>query len=201
MKNRPAFYHRFSQLLAFALLFATLQGHAQALSVDVTPPPEPDELWLLLNQDEQRLQVMLGDYPVVYYQNVAWGRGGVGVKQRQGDQVTPVGDFRIRWINRNSKYRVFLGFDYPNRSYADLGLRSGTLTPYEHKQIINAWSLDKVPPQSTALGGSLGIHGLGNADADIHNRLNWTSGCVALNNVQIDHLMELVSIGTRVIIQ
>jgi len=196
MKNRLAIIFCFCLTLLCAAL-----SPASAASINLSPPPEPDELWLLLNQKEQRLEVMLGDVPVVFYQNIAWGRGGIGLKQRQGDAITPVGSFRIRWINRNSKYRIFLGFDYPNLSYAERGLRTGALTPIEHRKIVTAWDRNKVPPQSTAIGGALGIHGLGNADADIHSRLNWTSGCVALNNAQIDHLIQLVSIGTRVVIQ
>ncbi len=194
MKNRFAII--FS--LCIALLVSVLPSMALA---ELSPPPEPDEVWLKLNKDEQRLQVMLGDYAVVHYHNISWGRGGIGVKQRQGDKVTPVGSFRIRWINRDSKFRVFFGFDYPNPTYADMGLSKGALTPVQHNEIIKAWQTEKVPLQSTALGGALGIHGLGNADAEVHQNLNWTNGCIALNNAQIDHLASLVSIGTRVLIK
>lgn len=186
--------------LCIALLLGTMQSTALAAAVNISPAPEPDEIWVLLNRQEQRLEVMLGDYPVVYYKNIAWGSGGVGVKKRQGDEVTPVGSFRIRWINRDSKYRLFFGFDYPNPTYADQGLRTGALTPQQHNKIVKAWKQKKIPLQGTALGGALGIHGLGKANPEIHQMLNWTNGCIALNNTQIDHLAELVSIGTRVVI-
>lgn len=186
--------------LYLALLFGAMYNPALAETVVLTPPPEPDEIWVRLNPGEQRLEVLLGDYPVVYYKNVAWGRGGIGFKKRQGDEITPVGSFRIRWINRDSKYRIFFGFDYPNPTYAEQGLRTGALTPQQHNKIVEAWSQNKVPLQSTAIGGALGIHGLGRADLEIHQMLNWTNGCIALNNTQIDHLAELISIGTRVVI-
>lgn len=166
----------------------------------VLPTPEPDEIWVQLNAGEQRLEVMLGDQPVVYYKNVAWGSGGIGVKQRQGDEVTPVGSFRVRWINRDSKYRVFFGFDYPNPNYAERGLRTGALTPRQHNKIVRAWEREQIPPQRTAIGGSLGIHGLGRANPEIHAMMNWTDGCIALNNTQIEHLAGLISVGTRVVI-
>ncbi len=190
----------FWRLCAILLLGSSL-GLAQATSIASSRTDNPEELWLLINATEQRLQVMLGEKPVVYYRNISWGRGGIGIKQRKGDSVTPVGSFRIRWINRDSKYRLFFGFDYPTPSYADRGLQSGSLTTAQHKKIVNAWKKDNVPLQGTAIGGALGIHGLGSADADIHQRVNWTGGCIALNNAQIDHLSRLVDIGTRVVIQ
>lgn len=185
-------------ILAVPLVASVLSMDAVASRIDPLPAAEPDELWLLLNPKDQQLEVMLGDYPIVHYRNVSWGRGGIGVKQRQGDEVTPIGSFRIRWINRDSKYRLFFGFDYPNQTYADRGLRDGALTPAQYNKIVSAWQQDQVALQSTALGGAVGIHGLGNADLSIHQKLNWTAGCIALNNAQIDHLAKLVSIGTRV---
>lgn len=184
--------------LCAMLLLASSLGLTQAASFATHSADSPEELWLLINATEQRLQVMLGENPVVYYRNISWGRGGIGIKQRQGDSITPVGSFRIRWINRDSKYRLFFGFDYPTPSYADRGLEAGSLTAMQHKKIVNAWKQDGVPLQGTAIGGALGIHGLGDADAAIHQQVNWTGGCIALNNAQIDHLSGLVTIGTRV---
>ncbi|MGB0867094.1 MAG: L,D-transpeptidase family protein [Granulosicoccaceae bacterium] len=192
MKNRFDLVLR----LSIALIFGAMLSSARASNASV----EPDEIWLQLNPTEQRLEVMLGEHPVVYYKNVAWGSGGIGLKQRQGDEVTPVGSFRVRWINRDSKYRLFFGFDYPNPSYANQGLRSGALTPQQHNKIVRAWEREQIPPQTTAIGGSLGIHGLGRANPEVHAVANWTNGCIALNNTQIEHLAGLISVGTRVVI-
>lgn len=155
----------------------------------------------MLNPDKQRLQVMRGTRVIVLYNNVSWGRGGVGVKQRVGDNVTPIGEFRVRWINEDSKFKLFFGFDYPSPHYAQLGLKRGDLDTDQYGSIIEASRRGKVPLQNTVLGGALGIHGLGNADQGIHSAAHWTQGCIALDNRQIAHLAQYVKVGTRVVIQ
>jgi lipoprotein-anchoring transpeptidase ErfK/SrfK len=54
------------------------------------------------------------------------------------------------------------------------------------------------PPQETSLGGYLGIHGIGDGDKEIHESVNWTDGCIAINNEQLMELADWVKIGTRV---
>jgi L,D-peptidoglycan transpeptidase YkuD (ErfK/YbiS/YcfS/YnhG family) len=58
--------------------------------------------------------------------------------------------------------------------------------------------LGQIPPQDTPLGGQIGIHGLGSADARVHEFFDWTHGCIALTNSQIDHLSQIVDTGTLV---
>jgi L,D-peptidoglycan transpeptidase YkuD (ErfK/YbiS/YcfS/YnhG family) len=48
------------------------------------------------------------------------------------------------------------------------------------------------------LGGQIGIHGLGSGDIKVHEVFDWTHGCIALTNSQIDHLSQLVDTGTVV---
>jgi lipoprotein-anchoring transpeptidase ErfK/SrfK len=56
----------------------------------------------------------------------------------------------------------------------------------------------KTPPQHTPLGGYIGIHGVGSGDPEVHRAYNWTNGCVALTNAQIDILAEWARAGTPV---
>ncbi|MEM6986417.1 MAG: L,D-transpeptidase [Pseudomonadota bacterium] len=163
--------------------------------------PEREEVWVLLNPEKQRLQVMRGTRAIVLYNNVSWGRGGVGVKKRAGDNVTPIGEFRVRWINEDSKFKLFFGFDYPSPHYAHLGFIRGDLSPAQYGSIMESSRRGKVPLQNTQLGGALGIHGLGDADDSIHYATNWTQGCIALDNSQISHLAKYVRVGTRVVIK
>ena len=58
----------------------------------------------------------------------------------------------------------------------------------------------QTPPQNTALGGYIGIHGLGNRDPAIHKKMNWTDGCIALTDEQIEQLAQWIDVGTRVVI-
>ena len=46
--------------------------------------------------------------------------------------------------------------------------------------------------------GNIGIHGVGSGDLDVHREYNWTNGCVALTNAQIDILAQWAHIGTPV---
>lgn len=48
------------------------------------------------------------------------------------------------------------------------------------------------------IGGQIGIHGLGAGDKEIHKVFNWTHGCIALTNEQIDQLTRWVGKGTVV---
>jgi lipoprotein-anchoring transpeptidase ErfK/SrfK len=77
-------------------------------------------------------------------------------------------------------------------------LHQGTINLATYNSIITAHRYHQVPPQNTPLGGRIGIHGLGRADAKIHKTMNWTHGCIALTNGQIDHLSQWVDTGTRV---
>ena len=61
-----------------------------------------------------------------------------------------------------------------------------------------------MPPQNTRLGGYIGIHGVGEVTREkmkIHRAVNWTDGCIALTNKDINTLRKYVSIGTPVIIR
>ena len=58
--------------------------------------------------------------------------------------------------------------------------------------------MGKTPPQDTPLGGQIGIHGIGNGDQDIHHNYNWTNGCIALTNEQIDQLGKWIKPGVLV---
>ncbi|MDZ7736419.1 MAG: L,D-transpeptidase [Gammaproteobacteria bacterium] len=62
-----------------------------------------------------------------------------------------------------------------------------------------------MPPQNTALGGYIGIHGIGEVNDEkimtFTQGQNWTAGCIALTNEQISELRQFVSIGTRIVIR
>ena len=62
----------------------------------------------------------------------------------------------------------------------------------------------RTPPQNTRLGGAIGIHGIGEETADklhIHDNLDWTEGCIALRNAEINELRPFLGLGTRVVIR
>ncbi len=160
------------------------------------PPREP---WLLVDTKKDALIVMQGNRQVKAFPQVAFGSSGVGVKSGRGDNKTPLGVFRVGWINDNSRFKKFIGLDYPNLDYAERALRERKIDALTYERIRAAWIKGYTPPQDTPLGGQIGIHGVGYGNPGIHNAgINWTSGCIALDNRQIDVLRPWVKVGMRV---
>lgn len=153
----------------------------------------PSDLWVRVDKSERLLTVLSGETPLVHWPT---GLGGAptGDKVRQGDQKTPVGTFRIVTRNPKSSYHLFLGISYPNTADAERGRDAGWLTDSEVDAIASATASGEKPLWNTTLGGAIGIHG-GGGSAD------WTLGCMALDNHQIDELWDLAPHGTRVDIQ
>jgi L,D-peptidoglycan transpeptidase YkuD (ErfK/YbiS/YcfS/YnhG family) len=109
------------------------------------------------------------------------GRNWVGDKRRSGDKATPEGIYRIsnKYQGRETPYYKALRIDYPraeDREEFRTELAKGTI------------------PASSRIGGGIEIHGGGGKGVD------WTEGCVALTNSEIDLVYSLVKIGTTVTI-
>lgn len=160
-----------------------------------------EDVWLLVDTQKLQLEVKRGSKTVMLFENIAIGRKGSGIKTHVGDDVTPLGEYHIAWINENSPYYRFFGFDYPNKSNAKEGLAWGLIDPRAYRRIIEAHDAGEIPPQNTTLGGQIGIHGLGKANERIHRLMNWTQGCIALTNQQIDKLIPWIKKGTKVKVQ
>ncbi|MFA7098089.1 MAG: L,D-transpeptidase [Gammaproteobacteria bacterium] len=156
--------------------------------------------WLLVDTAARSLSVIQDGVIREQFNNIAYGSGGVADVRLRGERKTPRGEFRIAWVNEKSPFRLFFGFDYPNIDYSKKALQSGRIDWDTYVDILLASARQRVPPQDTILGGHIGIHGLGRANPDIHQEFNWTEGCIALTNEQIERLSHWVRIGTRVVI-
>lgn len=120
-----------------------------------------------------------------YYQNkliktykIALGGNPKGHKQFEGDQKTPEGIYSIESKNPNSDYHKNLGVSYPNE-----------------QDIKFAKAHGKSP------GGAIKIHGLPIGWGGLgkyHYLKDWTLGCIAVNNDEIDELYKAVKIGTKI---
>ncbi|GAB6139526.1 L,D-transpeptidase family protein [Methylosoma difficile] len=157
-----------------------------------------DDLWLLVDTKARKIEVKKGDKTVETIDKIAIGRGGAGVKNHRGDNITPFGDYRIGWVGEKSMFKRFFGLNYPSVQDAENALRRKVIDEYTYNRIVYAHQFHQIPPQNTPLGGQIGIHGLGSADKRVHEVFDWTHGCIALTNTQIDHLSQLVSPGTLV---
>ncbi len=161
-------------------------------------PKAEENIWLSIDTQKLQLEIKQGNKTLAVMKNIAIGRNGAGFKQSVGDDITPLGDYKITWVNVNSLFHRFYGFNYPSEKNADQALSAGLLDQQAHAAIIAAHRQHKTPPHSTPLGGRIGIHGLGNADERIHNLVNWTHGCIALTNAQIDRLAPWITDNMRV---
>jgi murein L,D-transpeptidase YafK len=109
------------------------------------------------------------------------GANALGVKRRQGDRATPEGRYRIvkKKDRGQSTYHRALLLDYPNDQ--------------DRKRFAAAKRRGEIP-RGAAIGGLIEIHGDGGRGQ------NWTEGCVALANPDMDDLFARVPVGTRVTI-
>ncbi len=153
---------------------------------------------IIVDTRAETLTVMRGDTVIKTFPDIAIGRYGKTYFKHQGDNKTPLGNYRIGWINRDSRYYIFLGLTYPDQEAADRGLVDERISEAQWQEIRRALKAGKIPPQKTPLGGYIGIHGLGQGDMTVHQQYNWTNGCVALTNAEIDQLLQWVRIGTPV---
>ncbi len=125
---------------------------------------------------------------------IGLGLNPVPDKEREGDRATPEGEFYIFTKNPRSAFHLSLGVSYPNIEDAERGLKTGLITRAQRDTIVRAIKRKQGPPQYTALGGLIYIHGNG-ASSD------WTWGCVALENEDIEELYQAIPVGTPVTIK
>lgn len=178
-------------LLAFLL---ALLLPLQAVSAD------DEEIWLQVDTQALEVRLMRGRAVLRVYEDIAIGRFGTTSDKRHLDGKTQLGEFRINRIKHDSSFHRFFGINYPRLDQAERALQQGRLSLADFQAIRQAIRAHRAPPQNTALGGHLGIHGIGAGDPTVHSEYNWTQGCVALTNAQIDELTPWLKLGTRVVI-
>jgi murein L,D-transpeptidase YafK len=150
-----------------------------------------------VRKSERRLVARCNPGPALVMK-IALGRQPVGPKTRKGDQRTPEGSYVVSGPAIRNRFHRFIPIDYPSRHDADVGLESGTISAAEHARILALHSHDRPPPQDTALGGELGLHGEGPRWRGESAALDWTFGCVAMRDHEIDFLAQRVHVGTPV---
>jgi hypothetical protein len=162
------------------------------------PDNVENSVWLLIDTKSHKIEVKKGAFTIETLDGIAIGRKGAGIKSHRGDNITPHGEYRIGWIGEKSQFRKFFGLTYPSVQDAEIGLKHGVISQDDYYNIKVAQELNQIPPQDTPLGGQIGIHGLGSGDIRVHQVFDWTHGCIALTNTQIDHLSQWLDTGTVV---
>jgi murein L,D-transpeptidase YafK len=158
---------------------------------------------LIIWKSQYTVTLYRGDTPIKTYRAV-FGKGFLeGDKRMEGDKRTPEGEFYICTMNRSKRFYKFLGLSYPDLKHAEYGLKSGIISLSDYVLIKRAIDERQTPPWDTRLGGAVGIHGRapeGGAGRQSFIARNWTDGCIALDNADVDELFDTVSLGTPVTI-
>lgn len=190
-------------------LLSVLAGYAKADGIaDVATAPamhylgQPDYA-IEIDKSDRVLVVKHGTRVERRFQ-IATGKGGLGDKRIRGDNKTPLGTYHITDFNEGSSFELFMRLNYPNLKDAFFGLKNRLITRGDFDRIVDALRADQRPPQNTPLGGAIGIHGLGEETAErlkVHRVLDWTQGCIALDNRDVNELRHYVKVGTKVVIR
>ena len=169
-------------VLAFALILGTSSlcvargGPAAQLPTSTVSQVQKVDSVLILKK-EHVLELFAGGKVIRTYK-VALGRGGLAPKEREGDARTPEGHYVIDARNADSHYHRALHVSYPSVDDRKRAAKRG------------------VPP-----GGAIMIHGLPNGMEWLgasHRLYDWTLGCIAVTDDEIDEIWELVPVGTPV---
>lgn len=115
---------------------------------------------------------------VIRTYRVALGGTPVGAKEQQGDHKTPEGHYILDRRNPKSQFYKAMHISYPNEQ-----------------------DRRKAKKKGTSPGGDIMIHGLPNGMGSLgaaHRAVDWTDGCIAVTNSEIDEIWELVADGTPI---
>jgi len=127
----------------------------------------------------KRVILLMNNGEILRAYRVSLGKQPVGRKTRQGDQKTPEGTYVIDSRITDSKFYLALHISYPNDS-----------------DVKNAQRLGVEP------GGDIMIHGLpnglGKKVGKLHRLTDWTDGCIAVTNSEIEEIWQMVSDGTPI---
>jgi len=132
---------------------------------------------ILVLKSKRQLQLIKNGQVEKVYQ-VCLGRNPQGPKVHSGDGRTPEGTYIIDAKNAHSKYHLALHVSYPNS------------TDKSHSRSLGV-----------ATGGNIMIHGLPNRRGSKANSLllrDWTAGCIAVSNYEIEEIWHIVSVGTPI---
>lgn len=157
-------------------------------------------LWIRINKTERTLYLYEGSKLArVFPADVSAGTGDKVRRSRLGELEhyrIPEGTFFVVRLHGESEYYKAFVINYPNRAHAERGLRDGLITPAQFRAIAAAEENIAEPPMGTPLGGLIEIHGSGSG-----RQRAWTRGCVALRNIHMDDLWDIVKVGTPVVIE
>ena len=156
-------------------------------------------LALVVTKSRYRLDVLYDGKRVKTYP-VAFGDTPAGPKRAQGDERTPEGEYELIPHHPSPSWGSCFYVCYPNEQDADQGLADGTISPQQRDRIVESLRDERKPPFGTALGGLILLHGT-KEGYPCQTCLNWTDGCIAMENDDLHELLEIFEPSDRPILQ
>lgn len=160
-------FARLFPLFALTLVSSILPNLCAAEPIDA----------IIIEKAAHRMTLLSKGAVVASYE-VALGRGGLGRKSKEGDNLTPEGKYVITGRNKNSAYHLSLRISYPSQD-----------------------DIAKAKARGVAPGGDIMIHGIWNGlgwMGALHRKMDWTAGCIAVTNDEIEEIWKQVPDGTPV---
>ena len=153
-------------------------AYAKSTSKPENPIPPSTAIDRVIVDKSDRILKLMSDGKVIRSYRIALGGSPTGHKQQEGDQRTPVGVYTLDYKNENSIAYRSIHISYPNDE-------------------------DKARAQSLGVnpGGDIMIHGQMNGFgylALFNQRRDWTDGCIAVANDEMDGIMDAVILGTTI---
>jgi murein L,D-transpeptidase YafK len=133
---------------------------------------------IIVEKGARRMSLLLKNGSEVASYRIALGSAPAGDKQQEGDGRTPEGPYTIDFKNARSRFHLSLRVSYPNAQDREAARQRG-VTP----------------------GGDIMIHGLPRglgALGVLHLERDWTDGCIAVTNAEIEEIWALVDTGTAI---
>jgi murein L,D-transpeptidase YafK len=164
--------HRALSLLKLCCTFALVLLAAQARA-----PDRPQANKILIIKSTRTMTLLSGNTILRTYK-VALGTMPIGPKRIEGDHKTPEGIYTIDAKNPQSRFHLSLHISYPSAADREQARKLGARP-----------------------GGAIMIHGLEKQFAylgALHRQVDWTDGCVAVTNAEIEEIWKLVPVGARV---
>jgi murein L,D-transpeptidase YafK len=126
----------------------------------------------------QRVMMLMRQGRLLKTYRVSLGRGGLEPKMREGDHRTPEGNYTLDYRNPQSRFHLALHVSYPN-----------------------AVDIAKARRLGAAPGGNIMVHGIANGlgwIGRLHRLVDWTDGCIAVTNEEMDEIWLAVADGTPI---
>lgn len=161
-------------LMTFACLFFTLSASANPVP-PTTVSGAIDKV--LVVKSERRLHLMSRGDTLKSYR-VSLGKQPLGAKQREGDKRTPEGFYWIDWRKQSEKFNLAMHISYPNARDQAQARQAGA--PAGSMIMLHGTPLDDEYPEW------------------YFHTLDWTEGCIALKNDDMQEVWRLVKDGTLI---